>query len=64
MTEPQWNGRYCVPRPKLYVRGDISHRAMVRMMSTDILRERRTRRVGGVMAAERGVEIVGESVFI
>jgi len=34
------------------------------MMSTDILRERRTRRVGGVMAAERGVEIVGESVFI
>jgi hypothetical protein len=65
MTEPQWNGRYCVPRPKLYVRGDIeSHRAMARMMSTDILRERRTRRVGGVMAAERGVEIVGESVFI
>ena len=52
-------------RSTLYMRGDHqTHHAMARMMSTDILRERRTRRVGDVMAAERRVEIVAESAFI
>jgi hypothetical protein len=37
---------------------------LARMMSTDILRERRTRRVGDVMAAERRVDIVAESAFL
>ena len=40
------------------------HHALARMMSTDILRERRTRRVGDVMAAERRVDIVAESAFL
>jgi rare lipoprotein A len=52
-------------RSTLYVRGNHdTHQAKARMMSTDILRERRTRRVGDVMAAERRVEIVAESAFI
>ena len=52
-------------RSTLYMRGNHqTHHAMARMMSTDILRERRTRRVGDVMAAERRVEIVAESAFI
>lgn len=51
-------------RPSLYVRGNTqTHHAVARMMSTDILRERRTRRVGDVMAAERRVEIVAECAF-
>ena len=40
------------------------HHALARMMSTDILRERRTRRVGDVMAAERRVDIVAESAVL
>ena len=40
------------------------HHALARMMSTDILRERRTRRVSDVMAAERRVDIVAESAFL
>jgi rare lipoprotein A len=52
-------------RPTLYVRcNNQTHHAMGRMMSTDILRERRTRRVGDVMAAERRVEIVAEAAFV
>jgi rare lipoprotein A len=54
-----------VSRPSLYVRGNHqTHHALARMMSTDILRERRTRRVGDVMAAERRVEIVAECAFV
>ena len=54
-----------VSHPGLYVRGkNQSHHARARMMSTDILRERRTRRVGDVMAAERRVEIVAECAFV
>ena len=54
-----------VSRPSLYVRGNHqTHHALARMMSRDILRERRTRRVGDVMAAERRVEIVAECAFV
>jgi rare lipoprotein A len=54
-----------VSRPSLYVRGNNqTHHALARMMSTDILRERRTRRVGDVMAAERRVDIVAECAFV
>jgi rare lipoprotein A len=54
-----------VSRPSLYVTGNTqTHHAAARMMSTDILRERRTRRVGDVMAAERRVEIVAECALV
>jgi hypothetical protein len=54
-----------VSRPSLYVRGNNpSHHSRARMMSTDILRERRTRRVGDVIAAERRVDTVAECAFV
>ena len=54
-----------VSRLSLYVRGNNqTHHALARMMSTDILRERRTRRVGDVMAAERRVKIVAACAFL
>ena len=54
-----------VSRPSLYVRGNHqTHHALARMMSTDILRERRTRRVGDVIAAERRVDTVAECAFV
>jgi rare lipoprotein A len=54
-----------VSRPSLYVRGNNqTHHALTRMMSTDILRERRTRRVGDVIAAERRVDTVAECAFV
>ena len=54
-----------VSRQSPYVNSNnYTHHALARMMSTDILRERRTRRVGDVMAAERRVDIVAESAFL
>lgn len=54
-----------VSRPSLYVScNNHIHHPLARMMSTDILREPRTRRVGDVMAAERRVDIVAESAFL
>lgn len=54
-----------VSPPTLYVSGNNqTPHAMARMMSTDILRERRTRRVGDVMAAERRVDIVAEAAVL
>jgi rare lipoprotein A (peptidoglycan hydrolase) len=51
--------------PSLYVRGNTqTPHAAARMMSTDIVRERRTRRVGDVMAAEQRVKIVAECAFV
>jgi len=54
-----------VSRQSPYVNSNnYTHHALARMMSTDILRERRTRRVGDVMEAERRVDIVAESAFL
>ena len=43
----------------VYIRcKEQTHQGMIRMRPTDVLRERRTRRVGDVMAADRRVEVI------
>lgn len=51
--------------PTVYIRGkEQTHQGMTRMMPTDFLRERRTRRVGDVMAADRRVEVIAAFAFV
>lgn len=43
----------------VYIRcKEQTHQGMIRMRPTDVLRERRTRRVGDVMTADRRVEVI------
>ena len=46
------------PRTVYITCKEQAHEGMTRMMPTDVLRERRTRRRGDVMAADRRVEVV------